>query len=63
MDAISGLLVAIVTFIVYFVPTIIAYNRNHHNTMAIAVLNLIFGFTGIGWGIALIWSLTAVRET
>ena len=43
---------------IYLVPTTIAANRKHNNTAAIAVLNLLFGWTFIGWGIALIWATT-----
>lgn len=62
MEAISGLIIAILLFVFYFIPTIVAYKRKHHNALAIGVLNLIFGYTGIGWGVALIWALTRVRK-
>ncbi len=48
--------------ILHFLPTVIAGLRHHHNTLAIFMLNLLLGWTGIGWIIAFIWSLTAVRE-
>lgn len=46
--------------IVYFLPTIIAVHRQHHNRVAIFVLNLLFGWSFVGWGIALVWSVTRV---
>lgn len=46
----------------YFLPTIIAGRRKHHNLGAIITLNLLLGWTLLGWLIALIWSLTAVRN-
>ncbi|MGD0643171.1 MAG: superinfection immunity protein [Roseiarcus sp.] len=42
----------------YFAPSIIALIRGHLSTAAIFVLNLILGWTFVGWIIALIWSLT-----
>jgi len=45
----------------YFLPTIIALSRNHHNACAICALNCFLGWTVIGWIAALVWSLTAVR--
>jgi T4 superinfection immunity protein len=45
----------------YFLPTIIAFARNHHNAWAICALNGFLGWTVIGWISALVWSLTAVR--
>lgn len=47
--------------VLYFLPTLVAICRNHHNTMAIFVMNLLLGwFFGLGWVIALIWACTAV---
>lgn len=39
-------------------PAIIAGLRRHHNVVAIFVLNLLLGWTIIGWIVALVWSLT-----
>ena len=41
----------------YFLPTIVAIIKKKKNQNAIAVLNLLAGWTFIGWFIALIWSL------
>ena len=46
----------------YFLPTIIAGRRKHHNLGAIIAVNLLLGWTLLGWLIALIWSLTAVHN-
>jgi hypothetical protein len=46
---------------VYFIPTIVAASRSHHNTAAILILNLFLGWSFIGWVIALVWSATAVE--
>lgn len=45
-------------FLLYWLPTIVAIARGSHSTLGIAVLNF-FGFTGIGWILALIWALAA----
>jgi len=44
----------------YFVPAIIARSRHHQSGAAIAVLNLLLGWTVIGWIGALVWSLSGV---
>jgi hypothetical protein len=41
----------------YFLPTIIACKKKKVNTLAILALNLLLGWTLIGWIVALIWSL------
>jgi hypothetical protein len=44
----------------YFLPTAVAFEkkRNHHNKGAIFALNLLLGWTLIGWVGALVWALT-----
>lgn len=42
----------------YFVPSIVAFARHHHNAWPIFAVNLVTGWTGIGWVAALVWSLT-----
>ena len=46
----------------YFVPTIIACVRGHHQKIAIGALNILLGWTAIGWIVALIWSVTAIDK-
>ena len=48
----------LVLLALYFVPSIIAFTRHHHNKWAIFVLNLLLGWTGLGWIGGLVWSLT-----
>lgn len=47
---------------VYFLPTIIALFRHHHQWGAITVINLFFGWTFIGWVLTLAWAVSAGRE-
>jgi hypothetical protein len=37
-------------------PTIIACYRGHPNAVAVAILNGLLGWTGLGWLAALVWS-------
>ena len=48
-----------VVLVVYFLPGIIAAARNHHQSTAIFFLNLLLGWTFLGWVVALVWALTA----
>ena len=45
--------------IVYLTPTLIAYQRQHRQALAIAAFNILLGGTGLGWALALVWALTA----
>lgn len=47
----------------YLVPAIISVLRNHHNKVAIIALNIILGWTFIGWVGSLIWSLTSPAKS
>ncbi len=42
----------------YILPTIIAVLRGHPQKLAIAALNILLGWSFVGWVIALIWALT-----
>jgi hypothetical protein len=46
----------------YFLPAIVALSRGHHQQTAIVVLNLLLGWTVIGWVGAMVWACTAVVE-
>lgn len=42
----------------YFAPAIVAASRGHLSAPAIFVVNLLFGWTALGWIVAFVWSLT-----
>ena len=46
-------------FLFYFRPSIIAAARRKRDLVSIVVLNLLLGWTAIGWVIALVWALKA----
>jgi hypothetical protein len=63
--ATSGSLAALATpavliagFLVYFAPTIAAGQRGHLSANAIFLVNLAFGWTLLGWFVALVWAMT-----
>ena len=51
-----GLIMLCIT--IYFLPFFIAIVRDHKNRIAICLLNLFLGWTGLGWLGALIWAVT-----
>jgi hypothetical protein len=59
-DAISKftpeILIGVFIIVLYFVPAAIGRKKKNHT--AILVLNLLAGWTVVGWVIALIWALT-----
>lgn|SRR5690606_27202380 len=57
VDGLSFLLLLVVGGAIYFLPTIVALLRYHPNFWALAILNLLLGWTLLGWVGALVWSL------
>ena len=55
-------LVIIAVLAVYFLPTIVAGWRNHPNGGSIFLLNLLLGWTFIGWVVSLVWSASAIAR-
>lgn len=51
------LLLVILIFAFYFLPTLIAFLRQHKNKLAIFLLNLLLGWTVLGWVVSLVWSV------
>ena len=56
------LLFGVVGLAVYFLPTIVAFKGGKQNRAAILVLNLLMGWTMIGWLGALIWAMVSPEE-
>ncbi len=55
--------VLLVLLVVYFLPSYIAFARGHANKLPILLLNLLAGWTAVGWVAALIWALLLKPET
>ena len=43
----------------YFLPGLVATSRRHCNAGAIWMCSLLFGWTVLGWGVAMIWAFTS----
>lgn len=53
-----ALVALIVGAVLWLVPTYIAYRGKHPQRLAIMLLNVLLGWTLIGWVGALVWSVT-----
>jgi len=62
MEIVFGFLALAFVAFAYFIPSLVAFYRGHHNKWPIFVLNFFLGGTCIGWVVALIWSLTVVKQ-
>ena len=59
MDDVIGLLLWATILGFYLLPTLVAWLHEHHQLYAIAVLNLLLGWTLLGWIGALVLAFTA----
>lgn len=63
----SGFLILLAMFgivaaIIFAAPSFIAFRRQHPNRWAILLINVVFGGTILGWGVALVWALKAIHR-
>jgi len=49
-------IIGILGLLLYFAPTIIAGSRDAKHGVAIFALNLLLGWTFVGWAAALVWA-------
>ena len=62
MDFLVMMTVLLIGGLLYFLPTLIAVKRDHRNMAPIAVINLLLGWSLVGWVIALAWSFSSNVE-
>ena len=55
-DSVSRMLAGMVLLIIYLLPAINGYSKKHGSRAMILVVNVLLGWTLIGWVIALAWS-------
>lgn len=53
---ILSVIVLIMMIAAYFAPMIVAIASDHKNTASISVVNVLLGWTLIGWVVALAWA-------
>ena len=59
----AGLVLVLAGILFYLLPGGVAAMRSHHQFNAIFALNILLGWTLIGWVLALVWALTATPGT
>jgi len=55
-------MLVLILLTVYFVPTIVAAIRGHQSARAVFALNLLVGWTFLGWVVAFVWALTNLTQ-
>lgn len=62
MELVFGLFMIVVGLVIYFLPTVIANSRRNPKSNAIFLVNLLTGWTMLGWIAVLIWAFIDVRD-
>ncbi|MGO4382089.1 superinfection immunity protein [Pseudoduganella sp. RAF53_2] len=57
MDILIGLFVFVILFGLYFIPAGVALNKKSPQFGAIFALNLLLGWTFLGWVVSLVWAM------
>ena len=52
----------ILIILLYFIPTFVAFKRKTTNKYQVLVVNVFLGWTGLGWILALVMSLSDKLE-
>ncbi len=55
---ITGFCVLVIVVGLYFLPALVANHKKKRNSGAIFLLNLLLGWTLLGWVVALVWAAT-----
>jgi uncharacterized membrane protein len=62
-DSTQTILMLVAVVLIYMLPTLIAFGREHPRRQDIAVVNILLGWTLIGWFAVFFWaSLTATEN-
>lgn len=58
METLGGVVLALGTFVLYFLPAFVADRRHVRNKSQVRVVNLFLGWTLIGWVVALVMAFS-----
>jgi len=58
----NGQIIEVLLVVAYLLPTIVSWRRGHRQHLAITVLNVLLGWTILGWIGALVWACTTDVE-
>jgi hypothetical protein len=56
MDKAKVAFLVVLILLLYFLPAVIAHARRHRQIAAITLINLLLGWTGLGWVLVFFWS-------
>jgi hypothetical protein len=61
MDTVGGVIILLILLCVRAAPMVIAAMRNHPQIGPIIAVNILLGWTVIGWVVVLAWSFSSTK--
>ena len=55
-DSTTVVLIMMLVLLIYLLPTLVAYGREHRRRGDIAIVNILLGWTLIGWFFVFFWA-------
>jgi hypothetical protein len=62
VESTANVIMLMLVLIIYMLPTLIAFGREHPRRGEIAVINIVIGWTLIGWIIVFLWAALGRTE-
>jgi len=56
VDSTTNIILLLLILILYMLPTLLAFSREHPRRGAIGVANILIGWTLIGWVVVFLWA-------
>ena len=56
MDSLTIVILLLLILIIYMLPTLIAYSREHSRRAVVTVFNIFLGWTLLGWIVVFLWA-------
>jgi hypothetical protein len=61
-DTVALVVLAAISLVLYFLPSMLAFHTRHKKVGWILLLNLLAGWTILGWGLAFVWGEQICRR-
>jgi uncharacterized membrane protein len=62
LEATTNVIMLMLVVIIYMLPTLIAFSREHLRRQGVTVLNILLGWTLIGWIVVFLWAALGRAE-
>jgi hypothetical protein len=59
---IQAIIIIVAVLVAYLIPSILAVQDKKRNKTAIIALNILTGWTLVGWIVSLVWALTKEKD-